>query len=780
MYKKLGVGKDIELPRLVIAGAQSCGKSSLLENLTGLPVPITTGIGTRFPIEITLIEDEKKFQIKPSIILDPKGSSLSALDMERMQRFNLGQVYNEPMTQIQFEEILREASDLFGVPAPLFARDQAANIRSVETPARQISSHVLQIEMRGPDFKSLSFVDTPGLYHSANSEQDATSVADIERLVVSLIEENRTVIVAVMEASQSTVGQKIFKFADDVDVNGSRTLGVMTKCDLTVTTETDAFEATLRRAKNLERNLNHGWYMVKNRSSTEAKAKVSLAAAREKEQKLFASPEWSPTVSGLDPKRLGIAALRTGLSNVFCAHIRAEFPAFNRQTQNVLSQKRDSLLQLGPDRSTVEKQREYLKSVVANYQEYKNACLRDSLKVSTDEPDGSQLLKNLNILKKSSLRDYLKLHGANWAFKTATMEYDFVSDSMAESTDYAQTKSIYSWINFHYQATKSSLIPGLVPAMLVERLFEEQTGQWRKITVRFLKLVKFAFFAAMEYSLDGACKNQLVVTALKDVMCKAVREKIVKFEIHCYDLVRNEQEGLQLVAGEEQFVREIREARTLRLISALTRLGNMSFLSSLPATGVKTRTSTATPARASPFTNLDAAPAPTSTPFSFGKAPSSGSETPAYIFGSADPSPAKANNSGNKTAESATKTEPEQSFQSLITFAQLNKDRLKDVLTDERQIVYEIHDILKAYYGTSLQHYTDAVCKNGLTPKFIREVMDVFSTEWVDSLSDEEVKKICAESVADRKTRRELGEDIERLERAIKESEMILNEPALV
>ena len=56
---------------------------------------------------------------------------------------------------------------------------------------------------------------------------------------------------------------------------------------------------------------------------------------------------------------------------------------------------------------------------------------------------------------------------------------------------------------------------------------------------------------------------------------------------------------------------------------------------------------------------------------------------------------------------------------------------------------------------------------------------DVFSTEWVDSLTDEEVKNICAESVADRKTRRELGEDIERLERAIKESEMILNEPAL-
>jgi hypothetical protein len=46
-----------------------------------------------------------------------------------------------------------------------------------------------------------------------------------------------------MEATQSTVGQKIFKFADDVDTTGERTIGVMTKCDLTVTSETDAFEA---------------------------------------------------------------------------------------------------------------------------------------------------------------------------------------------------------------------------------------------------------------------------------------------------------------------------------------------------------------------------------------------------------------------------------------------------------------------------------------------------------------------------------------------------------
>jgi hypothetical protein len=59
---------------------------------------------------------------------------------------------------------MQKASDLLGVPPPVFARDQISNIKSMEERSLEISSHVLQIEMRGPNFESLSFVDTPGLY----------------------------------------------------------------------------------------------------------------------------------------------------------------------------------------------------------------------------------------------------------------------------------------------------------------------------------------------------------------------------------------------------------------------------------------------------------------------------------------------------------------------------------------------------------------------------------------------------------------------------------------
>ena len=54
--------------------------------------------------------------------------------------------------------------------------------------------------------------------------------------------------------------------------------------------------------------------------------------------------------------------------------------------------------------------------------------------------------------------------------------------------------------------------------------------------------------------------------------------------------------------------------------------------------------------------------------------------------------------------------------------------------------------------------------------------MNLFSDQFVDSLSDVEVANISAESISDRKARRTLTRHIDRLERAILESEAILRE----
>ncbi|KAH6674795.1 P-loop containing nucleoside triphosphate hydrolase protein [Halenospora varia] len=754
-YKTLGVG-EIELPRLVIAGMQNSGKSSLLENLTGLPVPITTGIATRFPIEINLIQDLEGFRITSSVISGYRDMPLSEKDKDRIHK-----IYDKPMTEAEFEDLLREASSIFGVPPPLFAKDQTSTLRAIEPGTKQISKHVLRIEMRGPDFKSLSFVDTPGLYASGSSSQDAKSAEEIDLLVQSLVSEGRTVIVGVMEAHQEPVNQKIFRFADDVDVNGERTIGVLTKVDCVPVGEdhSDQFQATLRTAKNQDRVLKHGWYMVKNRSSSEAKASVSLGTAREKEAKLFSEGPWSPALTGLDRTRLGIGSLRAGLSSVFCAHIRSEFPAFNKQTRIKLEEKSWQLKALGPARSTILEQREYLKTIVRAYQTPKAECLSHDYKTYIGfGPMPRALMRRITIHKKERLRDPLEIGGVLYPFKTPTIDVDLASDLAAASvTGFEKTKNIYTWINSRYQSTKSCSLPGIIPYPLIERLFKEQTGTWRQITSDFTNQVYLEFGAAVDHCLLLACSNSQVRTELGKLLTEALNLRFAKFDQFCRGLIKDEQNDLQVIAGEKRFVNDIREARTLRFISALARLENEASYTKVPGPFGSLQSNSTLPAASSSggglFGSLSTARSTSPTP------PETSSTSRPFSFG---PPP--------------TTEKPAQGFKSVLEFAKDNQARLQEVLTHDRQLVYEIHDILKAYYTLSVHHYADAVCKNGLNQKFIEETMDVFSNDFVDGLSDMEVARISAESPDDRKLRKNLQEDILKLETAIKDSEEILKE----
>jgi hypothetical protein len=52
--RKCGLESEISLPQLVVCGAQSAGKSSVLEALTEIPFPRNEQLCTRFPTEIHL------------------------------------------------------------------------------------------------------------------------------------------------------------------------------------------------------------------------------------------------------------------------------------------------------------------------------------------------------------------------------------------------------------------------------------------------------------------------------------------------------------------------------------------------------------------------------------------------------------------------------------------------------------------------------------------------------------------------------------------------------
>jgi hypothetical protein len=195
----------------VLAGPKQCGKSSIIENLTGYPVQYASELKTQFPIEFTLIDDPEMTRIKAAIILDPMCVDLSMEFLERVRGFNISHGRLPRMTGGEFKRLLTEVSDSSINLCRRLSNIQASNVltmslirsqscmkhdqilESIETPAYRFSGHTLRLVMRGPRGLNFSFIDTPGV--SPDCPEDSLSDFDgALQVVLPLIKQSRTII----------------------------------------------------------------------------------------------------------------------------------------------------------------------------------------------------------------------------------------------------------------------------------------------------------------------------------------------------------------------------------------------------------------------------------------------------------------------------------------------------------------------------------------------------------------------------------------------------------
>ncbi|OAA34476.1 Dynamin, GTPase domain protein [Beauveria brongniartii RCEF 3172] len=94
------------------------------------------------------------------------------------------------------------------------------------------ASDALRIEITGPIGLHLSVVDLPGIISVANEEQTEEDIDAIHNMVATHLESSRTIILAVLQASNDMANQPIIKLARKHDPEGERTVGIITKPDL--------------------------------------------------------------------------------------------------------------------------------------------------------------------------------------------------------------------------------------------------------------------------------------------------------------------------------------------------------------------------------------------------------------------------------------------------------------------------------------------------------------------------------------------------------------------
>lgn len=161
--------------------------------------------------------------------------------------------------------------------------------------------------------------------------------------------------------------QTILTYAAEADPEGKRTLGVLTKPDLV--SESATREAVLDLVKGKRRDIQLGYYVVKNRGADD---KDSSREDRDRQEKLFFGED--PWVS-LDKMRLGIPALRSRLRELLMERTRAEFPKVRDELNVRLAESKVQLKALGPARAEPDEQRQFLGKSITDFERLKRLAL---------------------------------------------------------------------------------------------------------------------------------------------------------------------------------------------------------------------------------------------------------------------------------------------------------------------------------------------------------------------------------------------------------------------
>ncbi|KAF5006183.1 hypothetical protein FDECE_7424 [Fusarium decemcellulare] len=318
---------DVKLPQIVVVGDQSAGKSSVLEALTGTPFPRDAGACTRFATEIRM-RRAKETKLKVSIIPDKT------------------RPYNDQARLLQW------GGDVTGdTPFDAMMRDATELIAPKSIPGRFAARDILVVEKSGPDMPLLTLVDLPGLVRVANRDQSESDIQTIEALSDRYMKSSRTIILAVIGGNNDYVQAPILKKARYFDPSGSRTIGVLTKPDMTERIGLEEKFIELVTNKDQENNFKLGWYVLLNPGPGERFQTAEERAQREAD--FFTRGKWA----ALPPHMWGIGALRAKLSTQLQRHIGKHVKTLRRQIQQALEGCEAQLKAMGVGKDTPEEMR---------------------------------------------------------------------------------------------------------------------------------------------------------------------------------------------------------------------------------------------------------------------------------------------------------------------------------------------------------------------------------------------------------------------------------------
>ncbi|VDL97841.1 unnamed protein product [Schistocephalus solidus] len=263
-FTTLGVPLNLDLPQIAVVGSQSAGKSSVLENFVG-----------------------RYSQYAEFVHLKGK-------------------------TFTDFEEVCKEIE---------------AETDRETGPNKGISNKPINLKIYSPNVLNLTLVDLPGMTKVPVGDQPPDIEMQIREMLLYFISNENCLILAVSPANSDLANSDALKIAKEVDPQGIRTIGVLTKLDL-MDQGTDARDVLENRLLPLRR----GYIGVVNRSQRDIEGKKDIATALAAERKFFLGhPAYRHMAD-----RMGTPYLQRVLNQQLTNHIRDTLPGLRNKLQSQL------------------------------------------------------------------------------------------------------------------------------------------------------------------------------------------------------------------------------------------------------------------------------------------------------------------------------------------------------------------------------------------------------------------------------------------------------------
>lgn len=176
-------------------------------------------------------------------------------------------------------------------------------------------------------------------------------------------------------------------------------MGVITKCDITQHVNqvgvilargsgsfTD-WHQILELAQNREKSLQHGWFVVRNRTPVEVEANIAGHDREKREDNFFEGLPWNT----LSRSRRGVQALKKYLADLLCTQIQRSFPVMFATLQSRRANVALELQCLGQPRDKIEQKRIYLSGIADQFHSKAKAALEG--KYGTMKSDDMKLRK---------------------------------------------------------------------------------------------------------------------------------------------------------------------------------------------------------------------------------------------------------------------------------------------------------------------------------------------------------------------------------------------------